>query len=676
MKTRLLSAAAIAAFTLGATHAAWAQTVDYGSLEALFDEPVTTSATGSPQRSIDAPADMQIISADDIRRSGEITLPGILQRAAGIDVIDFSVGDSTVNIRGHNPSPGLLVLINGRQVYQDTFGTTTWPTLPVQLSEIRQIEVVKGPNAALFGFNAVSGVINIITYDPKYDAINAASVQVGDAAQRRASLVTTLKLGPAVSVRLSGGGSAEHEWRAIFPTSQSSPVVPAPAIGGLHDPTRGQANLDLVAQLTSKSDLRFESSWSNIQGNVAAPYSYSTVKMLTTSVRGIMTSDTRYGLIQASAYQNRLDIKGDAGSVFWENTVDVANVQDTFKAGTGNIFRISGDYRHNHLNTQPVAGGEISYNVWSASGMWNRRVTSQLALTAAIRVDDLQLHRSGTFPARIPLASNSYWDHDIVQPSVNVTGLWRPTAEDSFRLSYARGVQTPTLLEMGALQEAVELAPGVTLNVTGNPNLRPTIVVNYEAAYDRQFKQAKLGLRLFVQNWSDIIGDFSGGGGLVLPPTATTNLAVIPANVSNSEETGVELTASGRLLANLKWRADYTYSTVRDSLFGAADPVANLVAFQAITPKYRGNVGLGWARGPWEADANLHYVGAHKFYNVVNGALAPVDAYGSLSARIGYRLESGVVLALSGQNLLAERQAQTTGLKAERRWQFTMSRAW
>ena len=59
-----------------------------------------------------------------------------------------------------------MVLINGRQVYMVDYGRIVWGNLPVQLNEIRQIEVIKGPNSALYGFNAVGGVINIITYDP------------------------------------------------------------------------------------------------------------------------------------------------------------------------------------------------------------------------------------------------------------------------------------------------------------------------------------------------------------------------------------------------------------------------------------------------------------------------------------------------------------------------------
>jgi outer membrane receptor for ferrienterochelin and colicins len=73
----------------------------------------------------------------------------------------------------------LLVLVNGQQVYLDDLGRTQWYTLPVTLEEIRQIEIIKGPNTALYGFNAVSGVINIITYDPLLESVNSATLRGG-----------------------------------------------------------------------------------------------------------------------------------------------------------------------------------------------------------------------------------------------------------------------------------------------------------------------------------------------------------------------------------------------------------------------------------------------------------------------------------------------------------------
>ena len=665
MKTTLFVGASVGLCILASATAASAQSIDYGAMEQLFNEPVTTSATGSPQRATEAPADMQIISADEIRRSGEITLPGVLQRVAGIDVLNFSAGQSDVNVRGYDQvsSPRLLVLVNGRQVYLDHYGLTVWSTIPVQLDEIRQIEVVKGPNSALFGFNAVSGVVNIITFNPKFDDRNVATVRVGDHGQKSASLVTTLKLGGAISARLSAGAEERDEWAT---------TGALPTAATLHDPQRITTALDVVAQLAPKTELRVEGSWANIQeDSVAGGYSYTRMKMITSSGKATLTSDTRWGQIQAQAYENQLTAKyGLAGGINWENTIDVVSLQDLFKIGAAHTVRLGGEYRHNTLNTAPITGGEVSYDVWSASAMWNWAINEKLTTTAAVRIDKLQLSRTGPFPARIPLADNNLWDRDVSEPSLNLTAAWRPTAFDTFRLSYARGVQAPSLIEFGGVQ----LASGPVF-LLGNPKLEPTIVANYEAAYDRQLKDAKLGVRVFVQNWSDLKSSI-GTTALDIPPTATTAPGFTYKNVSDSKMKGVELTASGKIAGGFGWRADYTYTDVKDSLFPGMNAVNRYVAFESTTPKSRGNIGADWSKGPWEVDANLHYVGDFQWYDVTNGALQPVSAYASLSSRVGYRLDNGVTLAVSGQNLLNERQKQTRGLQAERQLMVSISKAW
>ena len=103
MKTALFAGASVGFLILASATAASAQSIDYGAMQQLFNEPVTTSATGSPQRSTEVPVAMEIISAADIKRSGATSIPGIpgiLQRVAGVDVLNFSAGQSDVNVRG------------------------------------------------------------------------------------------------------------------------------------------------------------------------------------------------------------------------------------------------------------------------------------------------------------------------------------------------------------------------------------------------------------------------------------------------------------------------------------------------------------------------------------------------------------------------------------------------
>jgi iron complex outermembrane receptor protein len=182
------------------------QTTDYGSLEELFGEPVTEGATGTPKRGSDAPINMTIVTAEEIERSGARDIPEILRRVAGVDVQRIGQMGASVSFRGRNTdNQRLRVLINGRDTFRAHEGTTAWSAIPVSMEEIRQIEVVRGPATALYGANAATGVINIITFNPMYDSKNKFSASIGDNGLREVSGVSTIPLGDVGGIRLSGG---------------------------------------------------------------------------------------------------------------------------------------------------------------------------------------------------------------------------------------------------------------------------------------------------------------------------------------------------------------------------------------------------------------------------------------------------------------------------------------
>jgi len=94
------------------------QSVDYGGFEQLLGEPVTTPAPGRPRRMSEVPANTEIITADDIGRSGADNIPDILEFIAGFDVRRHGFAAVDVGVGGYNETsnPRLLVLLNGQQV--------------------------------------------------------------------------------------------------------------------------------------------------------------------------------------------------------------------------------------------------------------------------------------------------------------------------------------------------------------------------------------------------------------------------------------------------------------------------------------------------------------------------------------------------------------------------------
>ena len=85
-----------------------------------------------------------------------------------------------------------LALLDGRSIYQDYFGMVLWDLLPVGLDDVKQIEVARGPGSAIWGANALTGTINIITKSPREMLGTRANVGIGERDTREAGSATPL----------------------------------------------------------------------------------------------------------------------------------------------------------------------------------------------------------------------------------------------------------------------------------------------------------------------------------------------------------------------------------------------------------------------------------------------------------------------------------------------------
>jgi iron complex outermembrane recepter protein len=133
-------------------------------IEDLMNVDVT-SASKKEQKVSQVPAAIFVITAEDIRRSGATNIPDLLRMVPGLEVAQINPSTWAISARGFNGqySNKLLVLIDGRTVYTPTFSGVFWDAQDVPLDLIGRIEIIRGPGAAVWGANAVNGVINIIT---------------------------------------------------------------------------------------------------------------------------------------------------------------------------------------------------------------------------------------------------------------------------------------------------------------------------------------------------------------------------------------------------------------------------------------------------------------------------------------------------------------------------------
>jgi iron complex outermembrane receptor protein len=134
------------------------------SLEELMNLEVT-SVSKQPQKLLQAAAAIQVITSEDIRRSGATSIPEALRLADSLEVAQINSHDWAISARGFNANLAnkLLVLIDGRAVYTPLYGGVLWNVQDYMIEDIERIEVISGPGGTLWGANAVNGVINIIT---------------------------------------------------------------------------------------------------------------------------------------------------------------------------------------------------------------------------------------------------------------------------------------------------------------------------------------------------------------------------------------------------------------------------------------------------------------------------------------------------------------------------------
>ena len=234
----------LAAFMLSAAVPAQAQApvdLSAATLEDLMNIEIT-SASRKEQRAEDVAAAVYVITRDDIRRSGMTSVPDLLRLVPGVQVAQINSNKWAISVRGFNGlySNKLLVLVDGRSVYNPLFSGVLWDTQDLMLEDVDRIEVIRGPGAAVWGANAVNGVINIITQPANetggllYAPTPARSTSVAP----RSGTAPRPEAAPIVSTRSSPPTATPSSRRMLTPTTTGTASPAGSAAIGPADRTR------------------------------------------------------------------------------------------------------------------------------------------------------------------------------------------------------------------------------------------------------------------------------------------------------------------------------------------------------------------------------------------------------------------------------------------------------
>ena len=148
---------------------------------ASFGDTVVVSASRGELRLLDAPVSTSVITASTLETTPAQNYGDLLRATPGVNVIQLSARDVQVASRspGNTLTNTQLVLVDGRSAYLDFFGLVLWDLVPTNFDDIEQIEVVRGPASAVWGANAMTGAVNIITKPPRESVGTAVTLSGG-----------------------------------------------------------------------------------------------------------------------------------------------------------------------------------------------------------------------------------------------------------------------------------------------------------------------------------------------------------------------------------------------------------------------------------------------------------------------------------------------------------------
>ncbi|WP_374763045.1 TonB-dependent receptor plug domain-containing protein [Yunchengibacter salinarum] len=674
---RLLAAGASVLTLTGAT---FAQSMDYSSLEMLFGEPVTTSATGKPQRASEVPVPMEIITAEEIERTGATNIPDAIRHSMGMEVLSFSSEGRDVGVRGFNSpyNPRLLVLVNGRQVYSDHFGMTFWNTIPVQMAEIRQIEIVRGPNTALFGFNAATGVINILTYDPQYTQVNEVRVTYGTQDTKELSAVVSTPLGDKGGLTLSGSTLDADAFNVKGPNLVPDVNPETHMLSGRMSYAVGR-NTEIGAEL----------SWSETERAAFVPvFLGASPEVETFSAKTTLAHEGDLGLVKGTVYYNRLShdtVVNGVGPLFYDNEILVAQLEDVFKVGTDHSFRVFGEFRDNtfkgDFGLSPFDERvNTSFNAYALSGMWDWSMNDALTLTTSLRYDIVDLSRSGPL---VPGSgrTNDLWDQTLEEITYNAGLTWAVNPLTRVTLSAARGSKLPSLIEFGAAAIGQGPLPGTRFFFWGSPEIGPDAIESYNLAYNRSIPSigGSAEINVFYAELKGTVTLANFLPDVVAPP----NFASFSRDVGSSEEVGIEAKLEGEQ-DGVRWEVNYAFLDVNDD-FDVFDPTGTVrvrgAEFEQGTPKHRINAHLGadLTEG-LTADLYAQWTDSRRLQQLLPGfqglELTDINDQFMLSGRVRYAVMDGVDLTLSGVGFNRTDFRPTQSERVDRQVFLTLAVSW
>jgi iron complex outermembrane recepter protein len=610
------------------------------SLEALLRLDIT-SVTGAAVPWFRNPAAVYSLSSEDIRRTGHQSLAEVLRIVPGMQVSRVDSRQWAITARGFNGqfAKNLLVLTDGRLVYDPGFSGVFWDVQDMILEDVDRIEVIRGPGATLWGANAVNGVINVTMKPAKetqglYASLGGGTeergfgaVRYGGALGDRSHYRVWGKYLKRDATRQMGTGEAHDDWdlphggfRLDF---DHSPATRLTLSGDLYSSSRlGESTRVPVREYPASADAPLPGV--QVNGNGEARGAHLIARLERDTVSGANWS--------VQTYYERHHRTVFAGIVLDR---DVADLDVRHRRKLGARHELMAGLAWHHVDDRSQRGQFIGQ---TPDDRRTETISGFLQDTIALRPERLSLMIGSKFE------HNDFTGYEY-QPSARLA--WMPNDRHTLWAALSRAVRTPSRTDwdvemtIGYL-DPVLIATGrpsgqfLPLSITGSPAVGSESLLASEAGYRVQLgREVSIDVAGFVNEYRDLIG-------FPRTPVLSPSGFALPAeNSGDGQGYGAELAVNWRSSARWRTMGSYSYMVAKSR----TDSAPTFVRHSANLRSY-----LGLTR-------NLELNGAAYY----TGKLDAGELFGAhLRADVGitFRPVRHLELALWGQDLLKARHTE------------------
>jgi iron complex outermembrane receptor protein len=593
------------------------------SLDSLLDIEVT-SVSKSAEKISKAASAVYVITQEDIRRSGFTSIPEALRMAPGIHVAQMSSNQWAISARGFNRqfSNKLLVMMDGRTIYNPMFSGVLWDTKDTFIEDIDRIEVVRGPGGTLWGANAVNGVINIITKNAKDTIGSVAYMGTGNSEKGFVGIRTGTTTEDGKNYRIyakhsdrenytkASGGNGDDDWfmsRGGFRMDDDTDKQTSFTLQG--DVYSGDRNATMVVPVAAGGTTTNEGGEFLTGANILARW----VKTIDSNSEASLQTyidivDRDQPLLHVS--RTTYDIEMQHKTLLQDRN------EVTWGAGFRHIAESIDD--STFLNYTPDRRNDSIFNTF---------IQDKITIS----------------PEKLFLTIGSKFEHNEytgfeIQP--NIRASWLIDKKQSAWAAISRAVRTPSRGEDGIILKATGTGSGF-ITQEGRTNLNSEELVAYELGYKIEPQNnISLDLSAFFNDYGSLRTYESGtpyvdGGDTIVPLLADDR--------GYGESYGFEIAADWQIQKGWKLAGSYSFITVdlhKDS--GSSDTLLN--PDENSTPRNLLNLRSYYSfSNQIELDNSVYFVD--------NVKKADTDAYIRFDTRIGWKPVNDIELSLVGQNL-------------------------